>query len=95
MGTAANLSYCLREVRPPYKLRGASPDSFKYLHGNRASSRVEAGISVFSYSCDRHLGFLSSFNKRGRPPLSSPGAWGKSEFLSRRSRGSGPDLQMR
>ena len=50
MGTAANLSYCLREVRPPYKLRGASPDSFKYLHGNRASSRVEAGISVFFYS---------------------------------------------
>ena len=69
MGTAANLSYCLREVRPPYKLRGASPDSFKYLHGNRASSRGEAGISVFFYSCDRHLGFLSSFSRGVRPCL--------------------------
>jgi len=69
METAVNLSYFLREVRPSYKLQGASPDSFEYLHGNRASSRVQTGISVFFYSCDRHLGFLSSFNSGVRPRL--------------------------
>ena len=42
--TSGNLSCCLREVRPPFKLHGP-PYPLKSLRGNRASFRVETGNS--------------------------------------------------
>ena len=43
MVTTWNFSCCLREVRPPFELRGAHQGSGRSLQGNRVSSRVVTG----------------------------------------------------
>ena len=45
-GTSASLSYCLREVRPNFKLWGQPRISFKSLKGYRSLFQIEAGIQV-------------------------------------------------
>ena len=55
------------------------------LHGNRASSQVETGISGFLCTCDRDRRFPICFN-RWRQGLSPVEAW-NSAFFSRYKRG--------
>ena len=42
--TSGSLSYCPREVKTPFELRGECGIALKSLQGNRASSSIEVGI---------------------------------------------------
>jgi len=74
-----NLSCCLREVRPPFKLLLALRIAFEELQGNRASSLVKSGNSVFLSSFDRYLRVPTRF-QQGSQASSHVEAW-KSTFF--------------
>ena len=62
------------------------------MQGNQALTSIEGKLGVPS-TCGRKYGFLSSFHRRDRPTFEVRG--GKSEFLSSRSWGISPHLEMR
>ena len=69
MRTSGNRSCSLRDIRPPFKLRGPPGIPLESQQGNKASSQVEAGNSGLLSSCDKDHGFLSSFKRGVRPRL--------------------------
>ena len=74
-----NLSCCLRKVRPPFKLLLALRITFKELQGNRVSSLVKSGNSVFLSSFNRYLGVPTKF-QQGSQASSHVEAWKSTLF---------------
>ena len=60
-GTSGTRSCCLRKVKSPFELGGASRDSSLVSAGHKALSRVEFGTSGFLFSSDIIGGGSGSF----------------------------------
>ena len=80
-GTSGTHSCCLRKVKSPFKLGGASRDSSPVSAGHRASSPVEFGTSGFLFSSDMDLGVPMEF-QQGSQASSRVETW-NSASLSR------------
>ena len=78
--TSGSLSYCPREVKTPFELRGECGIALKSLQGNRASSSIEVGISLCFSCCIMKLWVSLEF--QGGPQGTSHFASGKSDLLS-------------
>ena len=87
-----NLSCWHSGVRPPFELQGVPRDS-SLVEGNRASSRIEEGNSVFLSCWHRDLRIPIKF-QQGSQDSSHAKAWNFA-FLSSCKRGVRPPLELR
>ena len=69
MRTSGNRSCSLRDIRPPFKLRGPPGIPLESQQGNKASSRVWREHQCSSPFLTLISRFLGSLNRGGRPCL--------------------------
>ena len=78
-GTSGTRSCCLRKVKSPFELGGASRDSSLVSAGHKALSRVEFGTSGFLFSSDMNLGVPLEF-QQGSQASSCVETWNSASF---------------